>query len=407
MTSPLEGIKVVEVAQAYSGPFAAMLLADYGAGVIKLEPPKGDLWRAMAETPPHSRQAAARMGASFVMMNRNKRSIVLDLALQKARPVFHKLIEASDVLIENLRPGQMEKLGFGYESLKAVNPRLIYASVSAYGHEGAEAASRGFDQLAQARAGILAARSHADGTPVAPSVFLADLGCAAMLAYGVLLGVLEREKSGLGQKVEGSLLGTAIAFNPSPLVRVCADPQTVQRPANALVCAYRCADERYVILSAPVPHYWRSICQALGLTELAEDPAFAAPAARLDHAERLHGILEKAFLGKPAREWVDIFERAGVPCGLVQEPHEVFDDPMVRANRLMIEHEHPALGPVRMPGLPFRLSRTAGEVRLGAPLLGEHTRAVLDELGYDEAAIGELERSGVVRAVDRNNVGPK
>jgi crotonobetainyl-CoA:carnitine CoA-transferase CaiB-like acyl-CoA transferase len=180
-------MKVLEVAQAYSGPFAAMLLADYGAEVIKIEPPKGDMWRHMAETPPGSRQAAARMGSAFIMLNRNKRSMVLDLALEPARAVFRRLVQASDVLIENVRPGQMEKLGLGYETLDRINPGLIYAAASAYGHKGAEANDRGFDQLAQARAGILDARRHPDGTPVSPAFFAADLSCAMMLAYAVLL----------------------------------------------------------------------------------------------------------------------------------------------------------------------------------------------------------------------------
>jgi formyl-CoA transferase len=374
-----------------------MLLADYGADVIKVEPPKGDLWRRLPDTPPDSRLALAHMGPSFVMINRNKRSIVLDITLKQAQEVFRRLVEGSDILIENLRPGEMEKVGLGYEALKDLNPRLIYASASAYGHEGPEATSRGFDYLAQARAGILAARRYPDGTPVSPSVYLADLSCAMMLAYAVVLCVLEREKSGRGQKIEASLLGAAIAVNPTPLVRVSADPPA-RPPPNALNCPYKCADGRYVFLSSPVPHYWRAICQAVGLPHLVEDKAFATPASRLDNAEMLHSILANVFSSRPSREWVRTFEDAGVPCALVQEPDEVYDDPQVRANLFMIEHAHPALGPVKMPGLSFRLSRTAGEVRFGAPLLGEHTRAILQDLGYSEPAIRELEQQGVTRA---------
>ena len=398
VAKPLDGIKVLEVAQAYSGPYAGMLLADYGAQVTKIEPPKGDLWRTMAETPPGSRQARARMGSAFIMMNRNKRSIVLDLAHKGAQGVFDKLVQASDVLIENLRPGQMEKLGLGYERLSKINPRLIYASVSAYGHEGAEAGTRGFDQLAQARAGILAARRYPDGTPVAPSVFVADLSCAMMLAYGVTLCVLEREKSGLGQRIDASLLGAAIAVNPSPLVRVCADPPATPRRDNALVCAYACSDGRHVMLSAPVPHYWRSICEALGQLELAEHDDYASPTSRLDNAATLQRVLRESFARRPAAEWAAIFEAKGVPCGLVQEANDVYEDPQVRANRMMIEQQHTALGSVKMPGLPFQLSRTAGEIHSGAPLLGEHTREILKELGYGKDAISELEKSNIARS---------
>ena len=398
VSGPLDGMRVLEVAQAYSGPFAAMLLADYGADVIKVEPPKGDLWRGMAETPPGSRQAAARMGSAFIMLNRNKRSMVLDLALEPARAVFRRLVQTSDVLVENVRPGQMEKLGLGYETLNQINPRLIYAAASAYGHQGPEASSRGFDQLAQARAGILDARRHHDGTPVSPSVFAADLSCAMMLAYAVMLCFVERQKSGRGQRIDGSLLGAAIALNPSPLVRVCADPPMTKRPNNALTCAYKCADGRHVILSAPVPRYWQSICKALGLPHLIDDEAFAAPERRLDNADALQSVLQGAFLSRASHEWVRIFAQCAVPCGLVQEPNEVFDDPQVRANRLMIEQEHPVLGTVHMPGLPFTLSRTAGDIRLGAPLLGEHSRSILRELGYSEPAVHQLEQQGATRA---------
>ena len=397
MAKPLDGIRVLEVAQAYSGPFAGMLLADYGADVIKIEPPRGDLGRQLADTPPGSRQAAARMGPSFVMMNRNKRGMVLDLGLAPARSVFIRLIEASDVLIENLRPGQMEKQGLGYEKLIEVNPRLIFASASAYGHEGPEAGSRGYDQLAQARAGMLAGRRHPDGTPVTPNVFVADLSCAMMLAYGVALCVLERERSGRGQRIDASLLGAGIAVNPSQLVRVTSDPPARPRP-SATIGSYPCADGRYVFLSAPVPHYWRAICEVLGLPQLVDDEAYATPTRRLDNATALRSVLEKAFSSRASRDWVRIFEDAGVPCTAVQEPEEVYDDPQVRANHLMMEHVHPALGPVRMPGLPFRLSRTAGEVRSGAPLLGEHTTAILQGLGYSESDVRELERLGATRA---------
>jgi crotonobetainyl-CoA:carnitine CoA-transferase CaiB-like acyl-CoA transferase len=347
------------------------------------------------------------MGAAFIMLNRNKRSMVLDLALEPARAVFLRLVRTSDVLVENLRPGQMEKLGLGYETLDAINPGLIYASVSAYGHRGPEASSRGFDQLAQARAGILDARRHHDGTPVSPACFAADLSCAMMLAYAVLLCVVERQKSGRGQRIDGSLLGAAIALNPAPLVRVCADPALPRRPENPLTCAYPCADGRYVILSAPVPGYWRPVCEALGLHQLIDDEAFAAPARRLDNADALRSILRDAFLSRAAREWVRIFAEQGVPCGLVQAPEEVFDDPQVRANELMLAQNHPVLGMLHMPGLPFKLSRTAGDIRSGAPLLGEHSHAILRELGFNEAEVRTLEQAGATRGAPANGAKGK
>ncbi|MBI2917707.1 MAG: CoA transferase [Chloroflexi bacterium] len=396
MSKPLEGIKVVELAQAMAGPYAGMFLADYGADVVKVEPPDGELWRRFANTPPDSKLRAARMSPAFVVMNRNKRSVVLDLKLEEGRQVLRRLVAVSDVLIENLRPGEAENLGMGYDTARELNPRIVYASISGFGHRGPEASSRAFDPLAQARAGILSARRYPDGTPVSPSVFVADLSCATMVAYAVTLALLDRAKSGLGQKIEASLLGAAIGMNLTPLVQVSGE-EPVRPKLAPLNCPYRGVDGRFLFLSDPAGAYFGDTCKALGIPQVATEDAFSTQASRERNAEALHSVLEDVLRARPAREWLALLQERGVPCTLVLEPAEVFSDPQVRANSLMVEQVHPVLGKVRMPGLSFRLCGTEGDVRRGAPALGEHTASVLKELGYDDAAILGLEEQGVTR----------
>jgi len=396
VSKPLEGIRVVELAQAMSGPYAGMLLADYGADVVKVEPPGGELWRRFANTAPQSKLMAARMTPSFVVMNRSKRSVVLDLSLEGGRQILRQLVAVSDVLIENLRPGEAEKLGLGYDTAQELNAGIVYASISGYGHHGPEASSRAFDPLAQARAGILSARRYPDGTPVSPSVFVADLSCATMVAYAIALALLERGKTGLGQKIEASLLGAAIGMNLTPLVQVSGEASV--RPKLApLNCPYRGADGRFLFISDPAGAFFEGTCAALGIPELAKEEAFQTQASREHNAEALHSILENVFSTRPAREWLARLRQRDIPSTLVLEPDEVFYDPQVRANSLMVEQAHPLLGTVKMPGLSFRLCSTEGEISSGAPALGEHTTSVLKELGYDEAAIRELERQGITR----------
>ena len=398
MQKPLEGIKVLEVAQALAGPCAAMHLADYGANVIKVEPPEGELWRRYPPNPSDSKLAAAHMSRSFVRYNRNKRSIVLDLRLDKGRQIFQQLVAVADVLIENLRPGEMERLGIGYETLKALNPRLIYASISAYGHRGAESASRAFDHLAQARAGIVAARRYVDGTPVVPSVYVADLSCALMVAYAVVLSVLEREKSGLGQKIEASLLGAAVDMNSPHLVQIAGEAPSSARQ-DSLSCPYKCSDGRFIFISAITDQQWEALCKGLRLPHLPEDEAFRTARNRIDNASVLYPILEAVFSSQSANDWFDLLKGLGLPCALVLEREEVFHDPQVVANQFIIEQAHPLLGQVKMAGLPFRLCRTGGDIRTGAPALGEHTQDVLTELGYKESQIHELEEQGITRSL--------
>ncbi|MBI2918636.1 MAG: CoA transferase [Chloroflexi bacterium] len=395
MARPLDGIRVLELAHALAGPSGGMHLADYGADVLKVEPLEGDLWRRYPYMPPGSRLAKARMSRTFIVLNRNKRSLAVDLRQDRGREIMLRLVRRSDVLIENLPTGGMDKLGLGYETLQELNPRLVYASISGLGSRGPEADRRAFDSIAQGRAGILAGRRYEDGSPVVPSTYTSDMACGILLAYAVTMCLFEREKSGKGQRVQLSLLGSALAVFAPQLVRL-ANDALAQPASHPLGLPYRCQDGRYIILSAITDKQWGGLCKAMDLEHLLEEPLFASATDRQDHGDALFPILETVFLSRPAAEWVERMAAEGVPAGVVQEKEEVFSDPQVLANDFIVTRPHPVLGEVSLLGLPFSLGRTPGEVARVAPTLGEHSEEVLQELGYDDVAAKELRDQTVV-----------
>lgn len=396
MTKPLEGVRVLEVAHALAGPSAGMHLADYGADVLKVEPLEGDLWRRYPYVPPTSRLARARMSRTFIVLNRNKRSLAVNLRTPQGHDIMLRLVRRSDVIIENLPLGSMKKLGLDYEALREINPRLVYASISGLGPQGPEADRRAFDSIAQARAGILAGRRYEDGTPVVPSVYTADMACGILLAYAVAMCLLEREKSGQGQRIQASLLGAALAVHAPQLVKLDDGAISAQPTSHPLGLPYRCQDGHYIILSAITDKQWQGLCRALQLEHLVHDPLFATSSERMDHGDALYPILETVLATRPAGEWVERMAAEEVPAGVVQEKEDVFSDPQILANDFIVTRSHPVLGAVSLLGLPFSLERTPGAVDRGAPTLGQHSLEVLHELGYSIEAAEELRSQGVV-----------
>ncbi|MBI4308564.1 MAG: CoA transferase [Chloroflexi bacterium] len=392
MTSgALEGIKVLEMAQLYAGPGSAMYLADMGADVIKVEPPEGDHIRTMYSTPSLGRQSKP-----FQVLNRNKRSVVVDIRTPAGREVIYRLAAHCDVMINNFRPGVAERLRLDYPTMERINPRLVYAHLSGFGDVGPMAHKPGIDLVIQAHAGVMASRRMPDGRPIAAPVAVADLSTAMLLAYGITLALLARERTGHGQRVDTCLLGAAIAMQAYQLVRVQGD-SNLPGAAYALNNSYKCQDGEYILFSITTDKHWRALCAALDLDHLVDNPAFATFDQRVQNSTDLFAVLEAVLGTRPSGEWIKRLEERDIPCAVIQSRAKALDDPQVRQNGLVIDVTDPAGRRTSMMGIPLKLSRTPGSVRSCAPKLGQHTAEVLQEAGYTLTEIQALAQQGVIR----------
>ncbi len=390
MPGVLEGIRVLDLASMWAAPSCAMYLADHGAEVIKVEPPRGDESRRI-----FTHTSLGNESPSFLAVNRNKRGIVLDLTKPEGQEIARRLAKGSDVVIHNFRPRVSKRLGLRYEDLEPQNPRLIYVELSAYGRKGPFADRAGYDILFQALSGMLHRRLP-DGTPITSGVWAADCSTPIMLAYGVALALLARERTGRGQKVETSLLQMAIAMQFVDLVKPEVEPPGMRAPSTqATFAPYRCADGFWIIPVAISDKEWARLCQALELAHLIADPAFATPQTRAYNND-LFPILAGVFETKPREEWLRLLQAADVPCAPVVSRDEVFSQPQVIENEMITEVRHPTAGRTLMMGVPVRLSANPGSIRRPSPLQGQHTADVLRELGYDDAAIAQLKKARVV-----------
>jgi crotonobetainyl-CoA:carnitine CoA-transferase CaiB-like acyl-CoA transferase len=395
MVAPLSGITVVDLTRVLAGPYCTMLLGDMGAEVIKIERPDGgDDTRGFG--PPYLNGESAM----FLAINRNKKSLTLNLKRAEAKTILTALLERADVLVENFRPGTMANLGFDYETVRRLNPRLIYCSISGFGQTGPYASRGGYDTIAQAMSGIMSATGHPDMPPAKAGVPIADIGTGMFAAFGIVCAYIARQRTGEGQLVDTSLLDTSIALSlvesatflaggelPSPL------GSTHRR--NAPHGAFRVQDG-YIAIAADSAHFWKRFCEILGLESLLHDPQFKTNADRVAHKHRLQEIIEGVTTTQPGRYWLEKLDAADIPCGAVNTYAEVFQDPHVLARDMLVEVEHPVAGTVKMTGLNVKLSRTPGDMRLPAPTLGQHTREILGALGYHDEAIDQLKAAGAI-----------
>jgi formyl-CoA transferase len=395
----LTGIRVLDLSQMWAAPGAAMYLADHGAEVIKVEPPDGDEARRTLTQPP----IAGGESRAFLALNRNKRGIALDIRDPRGRDVVRDLVRRSDVLIHNFRPGVAERLGYDYPTLRALNQRLVYAWITAYGHEGPLAPRPGYDLLLQGLSGILARRRLPDGRPLGASVWVADCSAPMVLAYGIALALLARERTGQGQLVTTSLLHAALAMQLPELVSVEREhgeaPGRVDYAEQAMFAPYRCRDGRYLVIVVIQDEQWRRLCGALGRPDLAGDPRYATGLHRARASEALRAILAAAFAAGDRDEWLAALAGADVPSAPVLDPGQVLDEPQVRANGMLAAGTHPVAGRTVMVRQPARLHGAEEAPPRPAPLLGEHTEEVLRELGYPPSRVRELEAQRVVRCL--------
>jgi crotonobetainyl-CoA:carnitine CoA-transferase CaiB-like acyl-CoA transferase len=401
LAAPLEGIRILDLTILVNGPWATVLLADMGADVIKVEDPvhpdpyRGDVHGGV--------DRRTGLHTYFETMNRNKRSIALDLKQPRGREVFYRLVRDADVVISNFRPGVVERLGLDYERLVRHNPRIVTVTASGLGRLGPDAQQGVVDLTAQARSGYLALTALDDGTPrYVGSHALADQVGAMLLAWGTLLAIVARERHGIGQDVEvsqlGSMLGLqALAFNNYLMMGVEPTAPARAQPANPLFNLYRTHDGRWLSLACfQFARYWAPVCRALGLDEHVGEPAPDASQAGQQQSRRLTRLLAETFATRDLDEWLARLRAQDVVCAPVQSYGEVARDPQVSANELLVDLPHPLAGRIRQVGLPVKLSRTPGAVRSTAPEHGQHTEEVLLAAGYSWDELARLRAEGVL-----------
>lgn len=373
MPGALEHLTVLDLTSHLSGPYCAMLLADHGAEVIKIEPPDGDSARNM---PPFVNGESA----PFMTWNRNKRSVVLDLKQQADKDVLLTLIDRADILIENYRPGVLDRLGFGWDVLHARNPRLILASISGFGQTGPYSARGGFDLITQAMSGLMSTNGPADGDPFRLPIAISDVSAGMFLAFGVLAAVEARHRTGLGQKVETSLMESAMSLSVYESAHYFA---TGTRPprigqAHRGSSPYQCfaTADGHITIGASQQKFFVQVCRMVGLPDLPDDPRFASIAERVANNDALVALLTEPLRLRPSAHWLAELEAAGVPAGPVLHYDEVFTNEHVLAREMVVRTDHPVTGPFHTMGVTVKLSDTPGSVRLPAPRLGEHTAEV-------------------------------
>jgi crotonobetainyl-CoA:carnitine CoA-transferase CaiB-like acyl-CoA transferase len=389
----LDGLRVLDVTQFMAGPFCAMLLADLGADVIKVEPPGGDSTRQMVG-------AVGTETPAFNAVNRGKRSLVLNLKSPDGQAAFARLARSTDIVIENYRPGVMASFGLDYAALSAVNPRLIYASISGYGHTGPDRAKGGFDLIAQGVSGIMSITGEPGRPPVKAGIPLTDLGASLFTPTGILAALHHRDKTGVGQQIETSLVEAGVALSVWEATEYFSG-QGIPAPtgsAHRMTAPYqaiRCADG-YVTIGANNDRLFRRLCAVLAHAEWADRAEFADNDGRVRHNRSLAALIEGVMIAKPRRHWLDLLEANDIPCGPINDYAQVFGDPQVLAREMVLETEHPVLGHLKTLGSAIKLSATPANPRRRAPLLGEHTEEVLAEHGFGAEEIEGLRRSGAI-----------
>ncbi len=399
MPGPLHGYRVIDLTTMIAGPMAAMLLADQGADVIKVEGP---------DRPDHVRRAGyGRDGltASFLNNNRNKRSLAVDLKHPSGRAVLSQVLRGADVLMQNFRPGVMDRLGLGYAALKALNPGLVYVSMSGFGETGPYAHKPVYDPIIQALSGLATVQAGSDtGRPRLVRTIVPDKVTALTAAQAVTAALLARDRpaakggTGEGQHVRLSMLDSIIAFlwsSDMGGLTFVGHEVAVQKAATFIDLIYETA-AGYISVSVMTDEQWRALAGCVGHPEWLEDARFGTPALRDANANARLQLIQDALRARSAADWLALLDAAGVPCAPVLTRRQVLDHPQVQANGVVAELEHPGAGRVRQARAAARFEATPNEMRMGAPRLGEHTRAVLQEAGYDDDAIAALERDGVV-----------
>lgn len=395
MTKPLDGIRVLDLSRILAGPYCTQFLGEMGADVVKVEPPGcGDDTRTWG--PPFLEGGEA---VYFLAANRNKRGIAVDLKTQRGREIVRELAAESDVLVENFRPGTLEKWGLDHDALSALNPRLIHLSITGFGQTGRYRDRPGYDLIAQGMGGIMNLTGEPDGAPMKAGLPVADLNGGTWGIIGVLMALQARHTTGRGQYLDVSLLEAQMAWHTYAAGNYLQTGDEPQRsgsshPMIVPYQAYRAADG-WMNVTVGSQKLWRLFCDSLGL-DVADDPRFCDNAQRVAHRDELNALIEPALRERPVQHWIEEFGRAGIPAGPINGMAELYADPWVAERDQVVELAHPTAGTYRGTGFPVKASTTPAGPELAPPTLGQHTDEVLDQLGYDSAAVADLRRDGIV-----------
>ena len=394
---PLQGIRVIDFSQILAGPFCTMLLADMGADVVKVEKPNGG-----DDTRRYGPPFIEGESAAFLTLNRNKRSIVLDLKSEQGLGVVRRMLADADVMLHNFRPGVVERMGLGYADVSALNPAIVYCAVSGFGATGPYSQRAGFDLVAQGMSGLMSINGFPGAPPAKVGVPMADLNTGMFCAYGILTAYINRLATGKGQHVDASLLESGMAYTLYESATYFATGE-VAGPlgsAHRMIAPYQAfaTQDGYINIGAANQNNWERMCRAVGRDDLLDDARFASNPERMVNIQSLTPIMEETFRTQTTAHWVEVLERAGVPCGPIYNIEQVYADPHVQSRDMAVELQHPKAGGIRNIGVAVKLSDTPGSVRTPAPLLGQHTDDVLAEFGYADAEIAALRQSGALGA---------
>ncbi|GAA5501179.1 acetyl-CoA:oxalate CoA-transferase [Deinococcus xinjiangensis] len=379
---PLSGVRVADFTRVLTGPYCTMLLGDLGADVIKVEPPQGDDTRAWG--PPYQRAGEARESTYFLSVNRNKRSILLDLKQPEDMQAARRLIASADILVENFRPNTFDKLGLGWETLHAQHPRLIYASISGFGLSGPYRDRAGYDVIAQGMGGLMSYNGEQNAPPVRVGVAVADVFAGALITQGILAALYQREKTGLGQRIDVNLLEGVISLGTSQVSRYLSGgqipvPQGNDHPSIVPYGTFECGDG-LINLAVGNDSLWRKFCEALGFTTLGANPLYATNEGRVHHRAGLNAEMYPALRQYTRAEVTERLEAAGVPCGPVYNMQEVFADPHVQERGVAVSVPHATLGETTVTTPPWLFDDQRPPVRRAPPAAGQHTAEILAEL---------------------------
>jgi crotonobetainyl-CoA:carnitine CoA-transferase CaiB-like acyl-CoA transferase len=388
MPLPLEGYRVIDLTRARAGPTAVRQLADMGASVVKVEA------RELIEGD------STALGFDFLNLHRNKRSMTLDLKHPRGVEVLKRLVAKADVLVENFRPDVKDRLGIDYDTLSRINPRLVYGSISGFGQTGPYRERPGYDQIAQGMGGLMSITGLPGQGPVRVGIPVADLTSGMFLAQGILVALLEREKSGRGQWVHTSLLQAMITMLDFQAARWLIDgeipPQAGNDHPTGIPTGVFTTADGHINIAASGQVMYRRLCEAIGAPQLIDDSRFRTLADRSRNRKQMNAELDKVLVSRPSAEWIEVLNKAGVPSGPILNVKEVFENEQVRHLEMARPVQHPERGEMRVQAVPVTLSRTPGAIRTAAPIHGEHTEAILTELGYTREEIASLRKDGAV-----------